>query len=224
MQKQVYTSNQNNRQTYHKMYNRVPAGQMHRDTAQLQPVEPPVVAPSRARRSKRAGIVMLVSCMLLALLAVLLVPLLASGAVQPGVAANTAPVQNTPPETKQQYNTLAQAQEALGFEAVLPTSLPEGMAPQAYRAVNGKVLEVEYKIGKSTIVYRTAPGSQEISGDERRHMYSTTEETGGVARTYAGVTEEKLSLAIWATDGMSYAIVADGALDANVLKEIAQGV
>lgn len=193
-------------------------------TAQLQPVIPPVVAPTRARRSRRAAIVMIVVCLLLAMAAVLMAPMLASGASTTSVAPSATPAAEAPAVQKAEYQSLEEAQQAAGFAAVLPTALPEGTQTAAIRVVDGAVLEIEYKVGKNVVWYRTAPGSDDISADNREHTFTTTEEVDGVVRGYAGVTEEKLNLAVWSDGEYCYAIVAEGSMDADVMKSIAQSV
>lgn len=193
----------------------------------IKPVEPPVVAPSRARRAKLTGIVMLTLCFLLAIGSVLLVPMLASGAVPvsaatKGVTAMQFVKESTAEVAKTEYTTLEQAKQAAGFDAVLPASLA-GKAV-AYRVLDAGVLEVEYKLDKNTVFVRTAPGNEDVSMNQKDYAFTVTEEVGGVTRSYAGATENKLSLAVWADAGNSFAVVADGGLDAEVVRQIAEEI
>lgn len=210
MQKVTYTKRQYKRQFTGSRAAIAPAPAM---------AEP--LVPAQQAHSKRAGYLVFSLCLVLAVLAVMFVPLLARGETAVSASAGAALTQQA--ENAVAYNSVEEAVAVLGFNAALPT-LPQGAAASAVRVLDGKVLEVSYQLGKDSFVYRTAQGNDDISGDTHTYAFSTTEEAGGVARSYQGPTEKFLNLAVWAAGGNTYAIVAEGGLAAETLKEIAQSI
>lgn len=217
MQQQVYSSKTHNKA------GGAGTASVPQITATLYPVVPPVVAPARARRTKKTGIAMLGACLLIAIFAVMLAPVLARGAVQKTRSGATA-TKAAEAQEYQRFESLEEAQHALGFAAVMPAALPEGARLVGYSALGGSVLEVEYALGESQLLYRVARGTDNVSGMTKEHAFVSTEEAEGITRTYMGAAEDKLNCVVWAADGYSYAIVAADGLDAEDMREMAQSV
>lgn len=178
---------------------------------------------SRRNHHRKVSSLILIGCIVLAVMTVLLVPMLVGGA--PAQAAPEAAPVPTEAETLAVAD-LAEASQELGFDATLPATLPAEYQLAAINVVNGDVLEMEYTNvnGKAPIIYRTAPGSDDLTWDETEYAFTVTEEEGGVTRSYAGVAEQKLSVALWAGDGYSYAVVAPDGIDAEALHIVAESV
>lgn len=178
---------------------------------------------SRRQHHRKVSGFILIGCIALAVLTVLFVPLLLGGAAAP--ASATVP-EAAPVEMQVvQVENLAQAGSQLGFDATLPATLPDEYALTAVNVVDGSVLELEYAAkGKPTVFYRTAPGSDDLTWDETEYAFTVTEEEGGVTRSYAGVAEQKLSLALWADGDYSYALVAPDGAPAEDLHLMAESI
>lgn len=110
------------------------------------------------------------------------------------------------------------------MQANFPLSVPEGTTLAAIRVVDASILELEYHVGKATVLFRTAQGNDDISGVSKEYAYTSTEEVGGVTRGYAGVTEDILNMAVWASGDYSYAIVAEAGVSAAIMRQFAESV
>ncbi len=180
-----------------------------------------VVAKPARRKMSRMGILMLVVGMVAALAMVLLAPLLVDGAPP---AANAA----MPASRAQHIMVFSSPRDALdylGAKAALPGTLPEGYGVAASRVVDGTVLELEITNGSNQLVFCAAEGSDDLSGqDYEEYTYTATETTDGIARGYAGVSAQKLSMAVWANEGYAYAIVAEDGIDAAQMRDLAESV
>lgn len=177
---------------------------------------------TRRRHHRRVSTLIMIACIVVAVMTVLFVPMLLGGAA----AAPAATTENTPAVTQvQSVGTLAEATQLLGYDVTLPAILPDEYAPVAINVVDGKVLEMEYTApGKQTILYRTAPGSDDLTWDETEYGFTVTEDVGGVTRSYAGVAEQKLSFALWADGAYSYALVAPQGVDSETLHQMAESI
>ena len=175
----------------------------------------------RAKTSRVAGPLILILCLVVALAAVLFVPLFVGGASSASSEAATVSVSQ--PEVGQNCSDMAQATQALGFEPVVPTEVPKGYGLTAIRTLEGGVLELEYTAGHSVVLYRTAPGSDDLSADHTEYAYTVTEETD-LARSYAGTNQKKWNLAVWAGSEYSFAILAENGLGADEMRTMAESI
>lgn len=194
----------------------------------------PAVQPAKARsaaarpvasRSKAAPLLFLL-CLVVAVAAVLFVPMFVGGATSASftASASVAPAAPPQPTAQQSFSSLSQAAEALSFTPLVPSETPEGYGLSAIRGLSGGILEMEYSNGRSTILYRTAPGSNDLSGNTEEFAYTATEENGGPARSYAGASQQKLSLAVWAQGDASYSIYAENGLPAAQMRAMAESI
>lgn len=85
----------------------------------------------------------------------------------------------------------------LGYAPALPTNVPEGYSVSSCTVIDGKLAEVNYSSGESEVSYRTARGSDDVSGDYNE--YPETAVSG--AYTLRGA-DGAVSLVVW-TDGVS---------------------
>lgn len=178
---------------------------------------------SRRQHHRKVSTLILVVCIVLAVMTVLFVPLLVGGAAAPTSA--TVP-EAAPVEMQiESVENLAEASSQLGFNATLPATLPDEYNLAAVNVVDGAVLELEYAAsGKPSVFYRTAPGSDDLTWDETKYTFTITEEEGGITRSYAGVAEQKLSVALWADGEYSYALVAPDGIDSESLHVMAESI
>ena len=186
-----------------------------------------VSAGKTARPARKMGLRLLLGGVVLAILVVLALPLMVGGSVPATSrsALGAVPTAASTPLNVAEYNTPQEAMQALGAVPAMPLQLPAGYELTASRVVDGKVLELEFRQGKSKLVFRAATGSEDLSGvDQEACTYTATEEADGILRGYAGVSEKKLNAAVWVSGGFSYAVVSESGVDAAAMKEMAQSV
>lgn len=187
-----------------------------------QPTAARAAEAARPAVSRKAAPLIFLLCLVVAAAAVLFVPLFVSGAS--GKAASVSAAATQPLQQEQSFADLATAAEALGFSPLVPQRLPAGYTLSGIRALSGGVLEMEYAQGKETLLFRTAPGADDLSGDTAEYAYTATAENGGTARSYAGASEQKLNLAVWAQGGASYSIQAASGLPAAEMRAMAESI
>lgn len=173
------------------------------------------------KRAAKIGPFIMVASLMICVIAVLLVPLMTAGATQPASSQAEA----VQPANAVSYNTVEEGMAALNLRAAYPTALPEGHLVTDVLVLDGKVLEVRMLYGKYDIVYRTAKGNEDVSGqDYGAYPYTITEAVGDVSRGYAGVSEKKLELAVWANGDYSYSVFVPGGTEPELLKQIAESI
>lgn len=181
------------------------------------------VKPSQRLRARKAASAILALCMAVALLAVLLVPLLTAGETS-AATLNTRAAGSIASLDSVSYGSVEDASSALGFTPKLPLLLQQQAELMRIVVLGGVILEITYMLGKEQVAYRTAAGSEDITDASRTPAFTTTETVDGITRGYSGATENILSLASWAADGYSYAIIASGGLQASDMRNIAESV
>lgn len=188
----------------------------------LTPAQEAAVARLAKRRQTRMGVLMIVVCLLVAVTMVLLVPMLVGGA--PPSSSQVEAIVKA--QNIASFATPSEARSFLGINAALPTALPEGYGVTGSRVVDGSVIEIELTDGKNGLLFRTAEGNDDLSGmDYEAFSYTATETVDDIARGYAGVSDKKLSMAVWAYGDYTYSLVTDGGgIDAAQLKLIAESV
>ncbi len=182
--------------------------------------------PSKKRTSK-TGAAILIICLALAIIAVLVVPLLVGGAAPSSAAAPmaVAAVQQEALPQVESYDTAEQAVAAIGMQPKLPVQLPEGFELVAQRVVDGYMLEFEYINGRVVVLFRVAQGSEDLTGIATDSAaYTTSEEVQGIRRGYTGVSQNEFNSAVWIDGDYSYALVAQGGMAAEQMRQMAQGV
>lgn len=166
---------------------------------------------------------LLLVVLIISLLTVVVVPLLVSG-TEPASSRAEKSMSYLETLNATAYNTVEEAQAALGFAPVLPGALPEDVYYTGIKVLEGDVLELTMMVDGEKVIYRTAAGNADLSGVEAEYSHTFTEEVNGVTRSYAGSDEDTLSLAVWADETCSYAVVAENGADAQLIRQIAEGV
>ncbi len=176
----------------------------------------------RPAASRKAAPLIFLLCLLVAVAAVLFVPMFVSGASVGASSVSAAATVQL--QQEESFQDLASAAQALGFTPLVPQQLPEGYALSGIRALSGGVLEMEYAQGKNVLLFRTAPGADDLSDDTSTYAFTATEKNGETARSYAGQSEQKLNLAVWAQGEASYSIQAAMGLPAADMRAMAESV
>lgn len=108
------------------------------------------------------------------------------------------------------YDSVEEAQQALGFSCKVPGVLPAGYAQTLIQTIDNKVLEIEYEnAGGDRLTYRTAQKNDDntdISGDYNSYTQSSELEIGGLAVAAKGNATDLWNLATWVDGDMVYSI------------------
>lgn len=126
------------------------------------------------------------------------------------------------------YDNVEAAAEAMGVEVKIPAVLPEGYAEDSVDVIGGTLLQVIYKNGAGEeITYRTAEGSEDISGDYSKYDEETGMTVGEPPET-VDVTAKGAgggySLALWQDSGMSYSLSFGEPVAEDVVAEMVESV
>lgn len=123
------------------------------------------------------------------------------------------------------YDSVEAAAEAMGVEVKTPATLPEGYGQEAVDVIDGTLLQVIYKNGAGEeISYRTAEGSEDISGDYNEYDEETELTVGGAQKVTARGAGGGYSLALWQDGGMSYSLSFDEPVAKDVLADIIESI
>lgn len=111
------------------------------------------------------------------------------------------------PNPIKEYNTLDEAKKAVVFKALVPGAMPEGYTLSWVSTINDELFQISYKNGDSEILYRTAEGTEDISGDYNVYKNEKSLKIAGIDVTIKG--NEGAAKATWTKDGLTYSIYAD---------------
>ncbi len=111
------------------------------------------------------------------------------------------------PNPIKEYNTLDEAKKAVVFKALVPGAMPEGYTLSWVSTINDELFQISYKNGDNEILYRTAEGTEDISGDYNVYKNEKSLQIAGIDVTIKG--KEGVAKATWTKDGLTYSIYAD---------------
>ncbi len=158
------------------------------------------------------------ACVAIGILCLSVVPMLQNQPQEP-VDSVSAPL---PPEN---YNTPAEAKSALSFDAYTPNALPDGYALDSCTVYDaGKMLELTYSSSDNEISYRTAEGSDDISGDYTEYAKEDTVTADGGASVLLKGDESGWQTAGWTAAGRTYCIYSIQPLSENDMLTIVNSV
>lgn len=178
----------------------------------------------RKQRAKMVAPFLVVVGLVIALLAVLFVPLLVSG-TEPATQRDSRAVELPALGAEvANYDSVQEAVDHLDFSPHTPQTMPEGYTCTAARVLDNEVLEIEYKNGGDVVVYRTARGNEDLSEDTNEYAFSAIENVDGTNRSYSGSDENKLHVAVWLNGNNSCVVTADKGVQADVIKAFAESV
>ncbi len=115
------------------------------------------------------------------------------------------PLTGPDPSAVHEQQSFASAEElsgAMGFEVPEIGSLPFKAEETAYDRIGSDIAQITYRSGEDALVFRKAPGTDDVSGDYNNYIEEKTADADGAAVTLKG-SKDGYVLAIW-TDG-SYA-------------------
>ena len=116
--------------------------------------------------------------------------------------------------------SLEQAEKVAGFKLSLPDNLEGELA---FRAINGKMIEVICRNGENEVRIRKSTGSDDISGDYNQYAEEQTVVLGKIQVTEKG-DNSKINTAAWADGDYAYAVSADAGMDSGELEQMIQAI
>ncbi len=119
------------------------------------------------------------------------------------------------------FKTLSEAQEAVGFEITTPDMSDYG-DEELYRVCAAlNELEIQYLTDDEQQAYiRKAGDNGDISGDYNEYAYE--DETSDV--TLKGDSESEIKLAIWTSGDYAYCIIISQGVDSETMKSLVSEV
>lgn len=122
-----------------------------------------------------------------------------------------------------EYKSVDKAKKAVNFEAPVPTKVTDGYKLDYISTLDGELLQLVYRNAEDKqISYRTAKGSEDISGDYNVYKDTKTVKAGEVSVTLR--KGGKTSSAIWTNGGMTFALYADGGLSDAEITEVIKNI
>lgn len=185
-----------------------------------QPAQAVATAKAATRRMVKIGPLVLIACLVLAILAVLMVPMVVGGTASGSSPAAT--VSEAQPLTAVSYDSVQEAAAALNLPGQALAGIPEDVQVTAAAVVDDSYLELALAYGKNTYLYRAAAGSDDLSGmDYEAAAYTAVEELDSAAVGFTGVSEKKLTSAVWINGDYTYALVAENGVAAEEMRTLA---
>lgn len=127
-----------------------------------------------------------------------------------------------------EYKTIDEAKKTLKFEAKLPSAVPSGYKLEYVSVMSDDFLNLTYKNGEKEITYRTAAGTEDISGDYT--VYKTVKDVkiGGMSIKIrldgSDFEGNKLSGAVWNDGENSYSVYSNAGLSETDLTDIIKNI
>lgn len=122
-----------------------------------------------------------------------------------------------------EFDTLEEAEKAVGFDITVPDSCGEYTEP-FYAVVEGKILEVQYYHGDDRgMIIRKSRGSDDISGDFNEYDNIAETQVNGNTVTIKGNGDE-FSLALWVSGDYYYSVSVSSGISENALTEIIEKI
>lgn len=136
--------------------------------------------------------------------------------------ANNGASTNIPSPIKD-YKTIDEASKAVGFTAVAPSVLPDGYKTNDISVISNKLLQVSYSKDLKNIVYRTAIGNGDISGDYNTYDNTKTITVGSTEVTCKGL-KDGIKVATWTQNGTSFSLSFDEPTNDQIILSIIQSI
>lgn len=119
--------------------------------------------------------------------------------------------------------SIDEARELLGYDFKAPSYIPDGYLTDSITVISGKIAQISYLSADDGITYRTARGSDDISGDYNSYSDEETKDVSNLSITFKS-DGEKTHLAVWSDGENSYSISSSGGINKDIMEKIALGV
>ena len=120
------------------------------------------------------------------------------------------------------YKTIDEAKKALSFVPAIPAAVPGGYAVDEISTLSDDFVQIFYQKGDNEILYRTAKGTDDISGDYNVYSDVKTVKISGNEVTVRKA--DKTASVIWTDGDYSYSLYADGGLTDKELSDIISSI
>lgn len=120
------------------------------------------------------------------------------------------------------YDTIEEAQKAVGFSVQLPTKVT-GYEKDAISVMDGKVLQIVYRNGDAEICIRKAAGKDDISGVYESYTKVEKVTAGDVQAELRG-DGTKVYVAVWTSGSYTYAVYASAGMTKADMTTLVQQV
>lgn len=121
------------------------------------------------------------------------------------------------------YSTLDEARKAIRFTFTVPRDLPAGYQMKDIIVISNNLAEIFYLKGDSQIIYRTAKGNADISGDYNAYDKVRIITAGNIPITVKGKSDS-IKLATWTNDGISFSLSFNEAVNEKELLTIIESI
>lgn len=121
------------------------------------------------------------------------------------------------------YSTLDEARKAIGFTFAVPQTLPDDYQMKDIIVLSNNLVEIFYWKGDSRIIYRTAKGNDDISGDYNVYDKVKTITVGNTKILVKG-NNDGINLATWTNDEVSFSLSFDEAVTEKILATIIKSI
>lgn len=115
-----------------------------------------------------------------------------------------------------EYDTVAEAKKAAGFDFDLLGNIPKSFKPDKIYVIDNKIIQLDYMEGNNKITFRAAKGKGDISGDYNKYPQQGTVEIKGTEIKVKG-KGDKIYVATWYKDGISYSLTASEGINKKLV-------
>ncbi len=122
----------------------------------------------------------------------------------------------------EEYKTLDEAEEAVGFEITLPEAWSE--ADDAIYRVCAGLNEIEVQINDGDDSVRKAKDDGDISGDYNEYASEEEVTVGEITATFKGEDKDSVKLAVWTSGDYSYSISISDAVSSEEMQKLVENL
>lgn len=123
------------------------------------------------------------------------------------------------PNPIKEYNTVDEAKKAVAFKVLVPEIMPEGYTLSWVSTINDELFQISYKNGDNEILYRTAEGTEDISGDYNVYDVCEAENVNSNEVTLKG-DGKMVYTAVWSEGESAYSLNSQKGLSKDTFIEI----
>lgn len=127
------------------------------------------------------------------------------------------------PNALVKYDTLDEARKAAEFNFGIPATLPDGYQMKDIVVIHNDLAEILYLKGDNRILYRTAKGDSDISGDYNDYANVNAITVENFKATVKG-NGDSISLVTWSKDGVSFSLSFDDPVNQASLSTIIESI
>lgn len=149
-----------------------------------------------------------------------------AAAVLPLWLESRPPVETPPVQVTwgaQQFDSIADLADSLSYPLLLPAQVPEGYQLDGIRCLQGHLAEVSWQGDEGTLIYRMAPGNEDVSGDFTAYGWEDTLNAGTYTVTCKG-EDGQVFLAVWNDGTYSFSLHASAGLTAEQVMTVIESL